>query len=143
MPVTEVNVLNIVAGVLAATAPGVCWWVMKKMSANFVCQMEKRCETCKGEIDDRIETLESSEQTMNERQVTLRETIIPGIRETYAKQSDVTQGTAEIKEMIRGFANAADAGRKELSDRLSAGIKRVHERIDNFHERLNINGGRP
>ena len=95
----------------------------------------------KTELIERLGTLEES-RDIRERQITLRETTIPSIREEFAKKSDVEKGTSEIKEMIRGLSAEAKEGRREMSQKLSDDIQRVHQRIDNFHERVDyrING---
>jgi copper chaperone CopZ len=117
--------LNIMAAVVAALgAPGVTFYVMKKMTSSFMEQNLMACKKCRAEIDAKIIKMNGTDQTIIDRQMSLREIEIPTIRETYVKKCDVQASTAEIKQQI-----------KELGQEIKADIQRVHERIDNFHER--------
>ncbi len=148
--------ISIAASVAAAFgAPGVTFWVMKRMTSSFMQQQVEGCKKCRSEIDSRIAEVATAETKIIERQMFLRESEIPVIRETYAKKLDLDKSsaemkvdlekataamkvdlyrsTAEIKQEINEVGAEMKGDMKDLSNKVSEDIRRVHDRVDHFH----------
>jgi len=111
--------------VLAALGtPGVTFYVMKKMTASFTEHVQARCRECKAELDRRIKDQEDKDRALEERQLALRTNILPNL----ATREDVREVGREIK-----------ASFERAQSDLKEDIRRVHGRINGFH---NNQGGK-
>ena len=125
--------LNVIAAVVAAVgAPGVTFWVMKRMTKNFMAQSAKHCQVCKAEINRRLANHDEKDKELAGKQAQLREKDLPKIRENYCKKSDLDQATGEIKEGIRQLGQEVKEQMKQTSDKVSSDVRQVHARIDEY-----------
>jgi len=125
-PTILAGVSLVSATIAAVGAPGVTFWVMRKMTANFMIQNKEHCAKCKEEINRRLDDHDEKNKQIEGRQTKLREEVLPSLRENFAKKEDLDKATGEIKENIRiGM------------EKVSTDIREVHGRIDGY-----FNGGK-
>lgn len=65
------QLFSIVLG--AVGAPGVTFWVMKKMSREALSQIKENCKACRAHLDEKISGLDGTLHEAVGRQLTLRE----------------------------------------------------------------------
>ena len=122
------------AAIAAVGAPGVTFWVMKRMTANFVQQNQEHCVHCRTNIESQIADIKAQEKFILERQARLRESEIPSLRAECAMKCDVEKSTAEIKVGLAQLGKCVKDDMKDLSDKVSADVRRVHERVDFYRD---------
>jgi len=70
-PLYFVQIFSIIIG--AFGAPGLTFWVMKKMSREALYQIKENCKICRSNIDARLDNLDIDLHEVQERQLKLRE----------------------------------------------------------------------
>jgi hypothetical protein len=154
--------ISIAASVAAAFgAPGVTFWVIKRMTSSFMQSQKEGCARCRSDLDYKISEVAQVEAKIIDRQMALREVELPIIRETYARKADLEKASAEmkvdlekasaamkvdlhrstveIKTEINGLGAGMKSDMKDMCNRVSDDIKRVQDRVDHFHGRREPN----
>lgn len=68
-----VQLFSILLG--AFGAPGLTFWVMKRLSRETLVHIKDNCDACRARLDEKIERLEGAVHIITDRQIKLRETL--------------------------------------------------------------------
>lgn len=122
--------VSVIAGIVAAVgAPGVTYWVMRKMTASFMEQSKEYCANCKAEINRRLDCQRQKEEDIVKRQARLREDDLPN----YAKRIDLEKFATELKSQIRDIGIDMRDQIARFGEKVGSDIRTVHSRIDDLH----------
>lgn len=68
-----VQLVSILVG--AVGAPGLTFWVLKRMSRETIAHIQDNCHACRARLDEKIGKLEQEMEVVADRQLRLRENL--------------------------------------------------------------------